>query len=43
MENGSFVPLANLGPELMDQAKTLLSVPISHSGYPMDRPDLVTV
>ncbi len=43
MESGSFVPLANVGPEIMDQAKVVLSVPISQSGYRMDRPDLVTV
>ena len=43
MENGSFVPLANVTPEITEQAAIKLSVPISHGGYPMDRPDLVTV
>ena len=43
IENGSFVPLANVSPDILEQAKVQLSVPISHSGYPMDRPDLVTV
>ncbi len=43
MENGSLVHLANVSPDVMDQAKAVLSVPISHAGYPMDRPDLVTV
>ena len=33
MENGSVVELANVSPEIMDQAKVVLSVPISHSGY----------
>ncbi|PKB72374.1 MAG: hypothetical protein BZY87_00890 [SAR202 cluster bacterium Io17-Chloro-G6] len=42
MEHGSFVPLANVSPEILDQARAVLSVPISHAGYPMDRPDLVT-
>jgi len=43
MENGSVVELANVSPEIMDQAKVVLSVPISHAGYQMDPPDLVTV
>lgn len=43
MENGGVVELANVSPEIMDQAKIALSVPISHSGYPMDQPDLVIV
>jgi len=43
MENGSIVELANVDPEIMDQAKIALSVPISHAGGPMDRPDLVSV
>ena len=43
MENGLIVELANVDPEIMDQAKIALSVPISHAGYPMDQPDLVTV
>jgi ATP-dependent Lhr-like helicase len=43
MENGSIVELANVSPEIMDQAKITLSVPISHAGYPVDQPDLVTV
>ncbi|RUA21868.1 MAG: hypothetical protein DSY79_04050 [Chloroflexi bacterium] len=43
MENGSIVELANVDPEIMDQAKIALSVPISHAGDPMDRPDLVSV
>ncbi|MCH8297558.1 MAG: DEAD/DEAH box helicase [Chloroflexi bacterium] len=43
MENGSLVDLANASPEIMDQAKVVLSVPISHAGYQMDRPDLVTI
>ena len=43
MENGSFVPLAKVSPEIIDQAKVVLSVPISLAGYTMDRPDLVTV
>jgi ATP-dependent Lhr-like helicase len=43
MENGSIVELANVGAEIMDRAKIALSVPISHAGYPMDQPDLVTV
>ena len=43
MENGLFVPLTNASPEVMEQAKIVLSVPISLSGHPMDRPDLVTV
>ena len=45
MENGSFVSLApssNISPEIIDQARVVLSVPISHAGYAMDRPDLVT-
>ena len=42
MENGSIVELAKVGPEIMDQAKITLSVPISHAGFPMDQPDLVT-
>jgi hypothetical protein len=43
MENGSIVELAKVGPEIMDQAKIALSVPISHASFPMDQPDLVTV
>ena len=43
MENGSIVELANLSAEIIEQAKVVLSVPISHAGYRMDRPDLVTV
>jgi|TARA_B100000315_G_scaffold258167_1_gene309325 hypothetical protein len=43
MENGSVVELANVSPEIMDQAKVVLSVPISHSGYRLDQPDLVIV
>ena len=43
MENGSFVPLAKVSPEIMDQAKVLLSVPIAYSGYASEQPDLVTV
>ena len=43
MENGVVVELTNVSPEIMEQAKIALSVPISHSGYQMDRPDLVTV
>ena len=43
MENGSIVELANVSPEVMNQAKITLSVPISHAGYQMDQPDLVTV
>ena len=43
MENGSLVDLANASPEIMDQAKAVLSVPISHADYQMDRPDLVTI
>ena len=43
MENGSFVPLANVSPEIISQAKVVLSVPISHAGYALDQPDLVTV
>ena len=43
MENGSFVPLANVSPEIIDQAKVVLSVPISHAGYTLEQPDLVTV
>jgi ATP-dependent Lhr-like helicase len=43
MENGAVVELTNVSPEIMDQAKIALSVPISHSGYQMDRPDLVIV
>jgi hypothetical protein len=43
MENGSIMELAKVGPEIMDQAKITLSVPISHAGFPMDQPDLVTV
>ncbi len=43
MENGAVVELANVSAEIMDQAKVQLSVPISHSGHQMDRPDLVTV
>ena len=43
MESGTFVPLANVSSETIDQARVVLSVPISHSGQAMDRPDLVTV
>ena len=43
MENGAVVELTNVSPEIMDQAKIALSVPISHTGYQMDRPDLVIV
>ena len=43
MENGSIVELAKVSPEIMDQAKITLSVPISHASFPMDQPDLVTV
>jgi len=43
MENGSIVELTNVAPEIMEQAKIALSVPISHAGYPMDQPDLVSV
>ena len=43
MENGEVVELADVSPEIMEQVKIALSVPISHSGYQMDRPDLVTV
>ena len=43
MENGEIVELTNVIPEIMNQAKIALSLPISHSGYQMDRPDLVIV
>ena len=43
MENGVIVELANVSAEIMDQAKVVLSVPISHGGYRMDQPDLVTI
>lgn len=43
MENGSVVELTNIAPEIMEQAKIALSVPISHASYPMDQPDLVSV
>ncbi len=43
LENGSVVELVNDRPEIMDQAKKVLSMPISHTGYQMDKPDLVTV
>jgi ATP-dependent Lhr-like helicase len=43
MENGSIVELTNVAPEIMEQAKITLSVPISHAGYHMDQPDLVSV
>ena len=43
MENGSVVELANVSLEIMDQAKVVLSVPISHSGYRLNQPDLVIV
>ena len=43
MESGAFVAIANVSSEIMDQAKVVLSVPISHAGEAIDRPDLVTV
>ena len=43
MENGSVVELSNVSPEIMELAKATLSVPVSHAGYQMDQPDLVTV
>jgi len=43
MENGSLVGLANVSPEIMEQARVVLSVPIAQSAYQMDQPDLVTV
>ena len=43
MENGSLVELANVSPEIMERAKIVLSVPVSHAGYQQDQPDLVTV
>ncbi|MDA1127389.1 MAG: DEAD/DEAH box helicase [Chloroflexi bacterium] len=43
IENGSFVQLANVSSEIIERAKVVLSVPISHAGYPMDQPDLATV
>ena len=43
MENGSVVELSNVSPEIMELAKATLSVPISHAGYQMEQPDLVTV
>ncbi|NQW22314.1 MAG: DEAD/DEAH box helicase [SAR202 cluster bacterium] len=42
MENGVFVPQANVGTEIMERARVVLSVPISQSEYPMDQPNLVT-
>ena len=43
MENGSVVELTNASPGIMERAKVPLRVPISHAGYQMDKPDLVTV
>jgi hypothetical protein len=43
MENGVIVELANVSAEIIEQAKVVLSVPISHAGYGMDQPDLVSV
>mgnify|MGYP001250445166 FL=1 len=43
MENGSVVELTNASPDIMERAKAPLRVPISHAGYQMDKPDLVTV
>ncbi|MQG32335.1 MAG: DEAD/DEAH box helicase [SAR202 cluster bacterium] len=43
MENGSVVELTNASPDIMERAKVPLRVPISHAGYQMDKPDLVTV
>ncbi|CUV02211.1 Uncharacterized ATP-dependent DNA helicase PA3272 [hydrothermal vent metagenome] len=43
MENGSVVELTNASPDIMERAKASLRVPISHAGYQMDKPDLVTV
>ncbi|MED5588855.1 MAG: hypothetical protein VX581_08410, partial [Chloroflexota bacterium] len=43
MENGSVVELTNASPDIMERAKVTLSVPISHTGYQMNKPGLVTV
>ncbi|PKB70302.1 MAG: hypothetical protein BZY77_00860 [SAR202 cluster bacterium Io17-Chloro-G5] len=43
MENGSVVELTNASPDIMERAKARLRIPISHAGYQMDKPDLVTV
>ncbi|MDA0264294.1 MAG: DEAD/DEAH box helicase [Chloroflexi bacterium] len=43
MENGAFTALTNVSPKILEQAKVVLSVPISHSLYAVDQPDLVTV
>ena len=43
MENGSVVELTNASPDIMERAKVTLSVPISHAGYQMVKPDLVKV
>jgi ATP-dependent Lhr-like helicase len=43
MENGSVVELTNASPDIMERAKVTLSVPISHAGCQMGKPDLVTV
>ena len=43
MENGSVVELTNANPDIMERAKARLRIPISHAGYQMDKPDLVTV
>ena len=43
MENGVFVPQSNANPDILEHARVVLSVPIAHSGYEMERPDLVTV
>jgi len=43
MENGSVVELTNSSPDIMERAKVTLSVPISHAGCQMGKPDLVTV
>ncbi len=42
MEGGSFVPLANTEGPVLEQARTLLGVPIAHAAYQLEQADLAT-